>query len=116
MPDDYRQRARTRSSTNTDLNFWEWCPGAELNHRHADFQSAALPTELPGQRATAERDAESPRFIGARFTVRKPRKSRHSTRALRRSIDRPRARIPALSGPDRRSIWQDQRRPAGALV
>ena len=26
----------------------EWCPGAESNHRHADFQSAALPTELPG--------------------------------------------------------------------
>ena len=25
------------------------CPGAESNHRHADFQSAALPTELPGQ-------------------------------------------------------------------
>ena len=27
-----------------------WCPGTELNCRHADFQSAALPTELPGQR------------------------------------------------------------------
>src|SRR5580765_8040722 len=26
-----------------------WCPGAESNHRHADFQSAALPTELPGR-------------------------------------------------------------------
>ena len=26
----------------------QWCPGADLNHRHADFQSAALPTELPG--------------------------------------------------------------------
>ena len=26
----------------------EWCPGAELNHRHRDFQSRALPTELPG--------------------------------------------------------------------
>src|SRR6266480_247409 len=26
----------------------EW-PGAELNRRHADFQSAALPTELPGR-------------------------------------------------------------------
>jgi hypothetical protein len=25
-----------------------WCPGAELNHRHRDFQSRALPTELPG--------------------------------------------------------------------
>src|ERR1039457_2260433 len=25
-----------------------WCPGAGSNHRHADFQSAALPTELPG--------------------------------------------------------------------
>src|SRR5882762_5583374 len=26
-----------------------WCPGAESNHRHGDFQSPALPTELPGQ-------------------------------------------------------------------
>src|SRR5690606_7764070 len=25
-----------------------WWPGAGSNHRHADFQSAALPTELPG--------------------------------------------------------------------
>ena len=24
-----------------------WCLGAESNHRQADFQSAALPTELP---------------------------------------------------------------------
>src|SRR4051812_3417381 len=27
-----------------------WCPGAESNHRHCDFQSHALPTELPGRR------------------------------------------------------------------
>ena len=26
-----------------------WWPGAESNCRHADFQSAALPTELPGR-------------------------------------------------------------------
>ena len=26
----------------------KWWPGTELNRRHADFQSAALPTELPG--------------------------------------------------------------------
>ena len=29
----------------------EWCLGADSNHRHADFQSAALPTELPRRRA-----------------------------------------------------------------
>ena len=27
------------------------CPGAESNHRHGDFQSPALPTELPGRKA-----------------------------------------------------------------
>ena len=26
----------------------KWCPGVELNYRHRDFQSRALPTELPG--------------------------------------------------------------------
>src|SRR5213595_64714 len=31
------------------LDCGEW-PGAESNCRHADFQSAALPTELPGRR------------------------------------------------------------------
>ena len=28
-----------------------WCRGPELNWGHADFQSAALPTELPRQTA-----------------------------------------------------------------
>ncbi len=28
----------------------KWCPGPESNQRHADFQSAALPTELPGHK------------------------------------------------------------------
>jgi hypothetical protein len=27
----------------------EWWLGAELNRRHKDFQSSALPTELPSQ-------------------------------------------------------------------
>jgi len=33
-----------------DLSELEWCPEADLNHRHADFQSAALPTELSGHK------------------------------------------------------------------
>ncbi len=28
----------------------KWCPDSELNQGHEDFQSSALPTELPGQR------------------------------------------------------------------
>ena len=37
------------SNVTSTLKYGEkWCPGAELNHRHTDFQSAALPTELPG--------------------------------------------------------------------
>ena len=27
----------------------KWCPEAESNHRHGDFQSPALPTELSGR-------------------------------------------------------------------
>ncbi len=29
--------------------FLKWWPGPESNWRHKDFQSSALPTELPGQ-------------------------------------------------------------------
>ena len=32
------------------MDFIWWWPEVELNHRHADFQSAALPTELSGHR------------------------------------------------------------------
>ena len=28
--------------------FERWCPGADLNHRHEDFQSTALPLSYPG--------------------------------------------------------------------
>src|SRR3989304_9900245 len=35
----------------------EWWPGSESNQRHADFQSAALPTELPGRGAAHYKEA-----------------------------------------------------------
>ena len=31
----------------------KWCPEVESNHRHKDFQSFALPTELSGQFKTS---------------------------------------------------------------
>ena len=31
------------------LGLKKWCPVAESNHRHGDFQSPALPTELSGR-------------------------------------------------------------------
>ena len=32
-----------------------WCPRAELNHRHKDFQSSALPTDLLGHQNQSAR-------------------------------------------------------------
>jgi len=40
-----------------------WCPGAELNHRHRDFQSRALPTELPGRQARDRKAARKARGV-----------------------------------------------------
>ena len=41
---DFRERGNIKSITISEL----WCPEAESNHRHEDFQSSALPTELSG--------------------------------------------------------------------
>ena len=45
------QRGRTKGTRLKTISLVreiKWCPEADLNHRHADFQSAALPTELSG--------------------------------------------------------------------
>ena len=49
----------------------KWCPGAGSNHRHADFQSAALPTELPGHMAALQPPL-SEAFIGHAFAAVQP--------------------------------------------
>ncbi len=49
----------------------KWCPGTELNRRHEDFQSSALPTELPGRvhRGCAERAGRPTRMRGGRYHI-----------------------------------------------
>src|SRR6476659_2401542 len=47
-----------KKSPHASAGFWNrWWPGRESNPRHGDFQSPALPTELPGQRARHDTDA-----------------------------------------------------------
>ena len=50
-----KPRAGPRRTTDHKCQKMEWCLGADSNHRHADFQSAALPTELPRPGRTAIR-------------------------------------------------------------
>ncbi|MDI3537297.1 MAG: hypothetical protein PWP30_1779 [Eubacteriaceae bacterium] len=40
--------ALARRCSTTEPLPQRWCPEAESNHRHEDFQSSALPTELSG--------------------------------------------------------------------
>jgi hypothetical protein len=47
--DSGKHKKRTRFLRSGFLETW-W-PGTESNRRHGDFQSPALPTELPGQNA-----------------------------------------------------------------
>ena len=47
-----RRSQRSRRSPN-DSTRENQCPGTESNRRHGDFQSPALPTELPGPAAAA---------------------------------------------------------------
>ena len=45
-----KKQALTVGIVSACFNWFEWCPGTESNRRHEDFQSSALPTELPGRK------------------------------------------------------------------
>ncbi len=44
------------------------CPEAESNHRHEDFQSSALPTELSGQKQTGFNSTRRKYFVSRNET------------------------------------------------
>ena len=94
-----------------------WCLGADSNHRHADFQSAALPTELPrrtvrarkapsigeppGPVQTSAQSSSRPPTPGVLVSAAGDRRSRRRTSAAdrrRRSGESRRARCSAPAG------------------
>ena len=82
-----------------------WCPGPESNQRHADFQSAALPTELPGrpdgETPANRRLPRSSRFIGERNGAVQPFRHRAGHAAATRRNRRGRlSRAPRRHAPE----------------
>src|SRR5271163_3933646 len=73
----------------------KWWPGRELNPRHADFQSAALPTELPGL-------SEERRIKQARGALVNEPSSNQTVRVLKSEVTRASAHSPWASPTPRR--------------
>jgi hypothetical protein len=57
FPGDWPQNKKARLTTGLAVL---WCPDPESNQGHADFQSAALPTELSGQNCVTQNGAAYP--------------------------------------------------------
>ena len=62
---------------------FKWCPETDLNRRHADFQSAALPTELSGHRGQTLPFGEGVLCEGAGAVQRVQRKKLNALAILR---------------------------------
>jgi hypothetical protein len=56
------------------LDTGQMWPGTESNRRHEDFQSSALPTELPGQKMLMKSYGQSPTAVLVRIFTAKEEK------------------------------------------
>ena len=91
---------------------WRWCPGAGSNHRHRDFQSRALPTELPGHAIRGPAAVRSGASPSRRLPACPPRPGPAHRRAGRR-CDSPR---PAISSRSRSLHPREQKGAWSAWV
>jgi hypothetical protein len=95
---------------------FEWCPGAESNHRHLHFQCSALPTELPGPTLTAfarpQPASPSDAVIKARFPAVQDAERRRSRHAQWRSAS-PSSRLSSSSSSSV-PVWHRRPRASGS--
>jgi hypothetical protein len=83
-----------------------WCPGAESNHRHCDFQSHALPTELPGHRGRPSDSVGGGCLTHARTRIK--RQSNDRSRFLSRRFRRRRQVLVQFRRRSRNPIYPGQ--------
>src|SRR5476651_1287299 len=67
----------------TDTTRRNWWPRAESNHRHTDFQSAALPTELLGRTDAAESSAALRKGADYKGKIRSHKRKRRQYQRLK---------------------------------
>jgi hypothetical protein len=66
-PREWRRSREFSVRRQNDGGREKWCPGTESNRRHRDFQSRALPTELPGLSRQGRPPVQAPRSLPFAF-------------------------------------------------
>src|SRR6478609_4766732 len=87
------QKPRATAGRAVVTGFLQW-PGTESNRRHADFQSAALPTELPGLECALATPCPSRTRPGRSTSLIGPPSARYCALALPTHHEEPRWHAP----------------------